>query len=74
MCSVYSGGALTIFATDSTDSQGGLFRKPSPFDLSHKVMNDITDDCQWEINVAPDLKNIQKFLYYSKAFPLFSRA
>lgn len=74
MCSVYSGGALTIFATDSTDSQGGLFRKPSPFDLSLKVMDGITDGCQWEINVAPDLKNIQKFLYYPKAFPLFSRA
>ena len=74
MYSIYSGGALTIFATDSVDSQGGLFRKPSLFDLSHKVMDGITDGCQWEIYVAPDLKNIQKFPYYPEAFPLFSRA
>ena len=74
MCFIYSGDAFTIFATDSVDSQKGLFRKSSLFDLNHKIMNDITNGCQWEIYVAPDLKNIQKFPYYSEAFSLFSRA
>jgi hypothetical protein len=74
MCSVYQGSTLTIFATDSSDTRGGLFRKSPEADLSRKVLDGTTSGCQWEIYAAPDLIDIQKFLFYPKAFPLFSRA
>jgi hypothetical protein len=74
MFSVYQGSTLTIFATDSFDTQGGLFRKSPPVDMSRKVLGGTTDGCRWEVYVAPDLMDIQKFPYYPDAFPLFSRA
>jgi hypothetical protein len=74
MCSVYQGSTLTIFATDSFDTRGGLFRKSPEVDLSRKVLDGTTSGCRWEIHVAPDLIDIQKSLFYPKAFPLFSRA
>ncbi|KAI9766855.1 MAG: hypothetical protein M1839_004760 [Geoglossum umbratile] len=61
MCSVFRGSALTLCATASSDSRGGLFFKASPDERGYSIWNRQAGEAEWQIYVRRPIQHFSIF-------------
>jgi Heterokaryon incompatibility protein (HET) len=77
MCSVFQGSTLTLCATASPDSRGGLFFKASTDEQGHMIGNRQDGETQWEVYLRRPIPHFDFFegsKNSEKTSPLLKRA